>query len=124
MKDAKGDAQFIGESQLSDIPSGGEVVATISKAFDIQVTPKVTAQQGNSWWGTSSVEYKVSNASDQAVTVEVEQTNLYSPITGQIRVTTENITGQAIDAFRHIWQVAVPAHGETILAVTYGATGN
>lgn len=115
LKDAKGDAQFAGETQISDIMPGARVEAAISKAFDIEVKPRLVKEErfgdhGQRRW----MEYKLANASAVPVSVEVEQDNWGD----SVRFPEESQSGTAIDAHRHLWVVKVPAHGEAVLTAT------
>jgi hypothetical protein len=112
IKDAKGDAQFAGETQISDIMPGAKVEAAISKAFDIEVTPKLTKEERFGDFGVRRwTEYKVSNASSADVSVEIEQ-RFYG---ADVRAVEESQRGTMLDAHRRLWVVKVPAHGETTL---------
>jgi hypothetical protein len=112
IRDAKGDAQFVGESRIGDIAAGGKVQSTISRAFDIEITPRLTKTERFGDAGTRNwVEYKVTNASAAEVSVEVEQGGLGS----DARAFDESVPGVALDAYRRQWTVKVPAHGEAVL---------
>ncbi|MTJ83737.1 MAG: DUF4139 domain-containing protein [Telmatospirillum sp.] len=113
LEDSKGEAQFVGEAHIGDIAAGGKVQATLSRAFDIDVTPRLVSDERVGDKGQRrTFEYKVANASDADVEVEVEQGGL-GP---DARVTDESITGVALDAYRRQWTVPVPAHGVTVLS--------
>jgi hypothetical protein len=115
IKDAKGDAQFAGETQISDIMPGAKIEAAISKAFDIEIKPRVIKEERFGEHGQRrSMEYKLSNASAVPVSVEVEQDNYGD----SVRITEESETDTALDAHRHLWLVKVPAHGEAVLTAT------
>lgn len=115
IKDAKGDAQFAGETQISDIMPGAKVEATISKAFDIEVKPRLVKEERFGEFGQRrSTDYKISNASAVPVVVEIEQ-DYYG---GSVRITEESQTGTMLDAHRRLWLVKVPAHGEAVLTAT------
>ncbi|MDR3438677.1 hypothetical protein [Telmatospirillum sp.] len=116
IRDAKGAAQFVGEAQIGDIAAGGKVQAIVSRAFDIEVTPRLVSDQkvGDSKF-RRAVEYKVANASDTEVTVEIEQGGL-GP---DAHVDEESVAGVVLDAYRRQWAVKVPAHGETLLTAVF-----
>ncbi|MGE5518228.1 MAG: DUF4139 domain-containing protein [Bacteroidota bacterium] len=116
IRDSKGDAQFIGETQINDIAAGGTVSAPISEAFDIEVQPRMVlderlgSDRRRQW-----VEYKITNASTEDVSVEVEEGRL-GP---SVKVVSESEPGVALDAYRRQWVVKVPAKGSTTLTVTF-----
>lgn len=115
LKDAKGDAQFAGETQIGDIMPGAKVEAAISKAFDIEVKPRLVKEEHFGTYGQRRwMEYKLANASAVPVSVEVEQDNWGD----SVRFTEESQSGTSIDAHRHLWVVKVPAHGEATLTAT------
>jgi hypothetical protein len=112
VKDAKGDAQFIGETRIGDTAAGAKVQATVSKAFDIDITPRLVSDQKLGDTGSRrSVEYRIANASADDVKIEIEQGGLGS----DAHVVDESVPGVALDAYRRQWTVAVPAHGEATL---------
>lgn len=112
IRDAKGDAQFIGETQITDIAAGGKVVAAVSQAFDIEIQPRMVSEERFGSDGRRrSVEYTVTNASHADVSVEIEEGNLGS----DARVFNESVPGVALDAYRRQWTVKVPAKGTTVL---------
>jgi hypothetical protein len=112
IRDAKGDAQFVGETMIDDVAVGGKVEAYVSRAFDVEVTPRLVTDDklGDKRW-RRSVEYKVTNASDVDVTVEIEQGNL-GP---NARASNESVPGVQLDAYRRQWTVTVPAHGQSLV---------
>ena len=115
IKDTKGDAQFTGETQISDITPGAKVEAGISKAFDIEIKPRLVKEERFGAFGQRRwMEYKVGNASTVPVSVEIEQDNFGD----SVRITDESQSGTALDAHRHLWVVKVPARGEAVLTDT------
>lgn len=148
MRDSKGQAQFIGESQIPHTPGGSSLAIRTGDAFDVKVQPvvdkreaitsdewekyarwKVTYPDGKvsegyserpkTYWRTQ-MRYVVTNARDVPVTVDVVQSGL-----GQwwwwrdLRVPAESIPGQQDDADSRHWEVPVPANGKTELTVTF-----
>lgn len=111
-QDAKGDSQFIGETELPETISGGTIDASIGQAFDIEITPRmVSTQRFGDHGRRDSLEYKLVNASDQDVVVEVQQGGLGS----HAKTVSESQTGAMLDAYRRAWKVPVAAHGQTLL---------
>ena len=148
MRDSKGQAQFIGESQIPHTPGGSRLAIRTGDAFDVKVQPvvdkrevitsdewdkyarwKVTYPDGTvkegyserpkSYWRTQ-MRYVVTNARNVPVTVDVVQAGL-----GQwwwwrdLRVPAESIPGSQDDADTRHWEVPVPAQGKTELTVTF-----
>lgn len=112
VRDAKGEAQFVGETQIGDIATGGKVDAAISEAFDIEVQPKlVVVQQFGSSGRRRTMEYTVTNASDPDVEVEIEEGGMRS----DLRVVAESVRSVALDAYRRQWTLRVPAKGKAVL---------
>ena len=148
MRDTKGQAQFIGESQIPHTPGGSSLAIRTGDAFDVKVQPvvdrreqitsdewektarwKVTYPDGSvsqgmaehpkTYWRTT-MRYVVTNARDVPVTLDVVQGGL-----GQwwwwrdLRVQAETLPGQQDDADTRHWEVPVPANGKTELTVTF-----
>ena len=148
MRDTKGQAQFIGESQIGHTPGGSNLAIRTGDAFDVKVQPVVDKREvitSDEWekagrWkitypdGTvkeavyerpktyyrTQMRYVVTNARDVPVTVDVVQSGL-----GQwwwwrdLRIPAESIPGQQDSADVRHWEVPVPANGKTELTVTF-----
>lgn len=148
MRDARGQAQFIGESEIPHTPGGSSLALRTGDAFDVKVQPvvekrdtitldewekyarwKVTYSDGRTVEGYSeapktyyrtTMRYVVTNARPVPVTVDVIQGGL-----GQwwwwrdIRVPEESIKGTQESADERHWEVPVPANGKTELTVTF-----
>ena len=148
MRDTKGQAQFIGESQIPHTPGGSNLAIRTGDAFDVKVQPvidkrevitsdewekyararvtypdgtvKETSYERPKTYYRTQMRYVVTNARDVPVTVDVVQSGL-----GQwwwwrdLRIPAESIPGQQDDADTRHWEVAVPANGKTELTVTF-----
>lgn len=145
-RDARGNAQFIGESNIGHTPGGSELALVTGQAFDIKVQPvvdsrsritssewertaryKITRSDGTSETATieqqkqyyrTQMRYIVTNASNSPVTVDLAQTGI-GGYYSDTRVPSESITGVQRDADTRIWQVPVAANSETVVAVTF-----
>jgi hypothetical protein len=145
MRDARGQAQFIGESPIPHTPMGSSLGLRTGEAFDVKVRPfvekreKITAdewersvryrviedgqvrtteiQVQKEYWRTT-MRYVLTNARAQPVTVDLIQSGLGN-YWRDTRVTSESQPGRQLDADRRIWQVAVPANGETVLTAVF-----
>jgi len=147
-RDRKGSPQFIGESAIGHTPMGSEMSLKTGEAFDVLVQATVTRREkitADEWEKTAryrviragavveqgevevpktfyrtTMTYKVTNARDKPVTVEVVQGGLdWGWWSSDYRVTSESIPGSQISNARRKWDVAVPANGETTLTVEY-----
>ena len=148
MRDARGQAQFIGESGIPHTPGGSSLALRTGDAFDVKVQPvvvkrdaitsgewetysrwKVTYPDGTIAEGSAEspktyyrtqMRYIVTNAKPVPVTVDVIQGGL-----GQwwwwrdLRVPEESIKGIQDNADQRRWEVPVPANGKTELTVTF-----
>jgi hypothetical protein len=148
MKDARGNAQFIGENAIGHTPMGSELGLKTGEAFDVKVQPvieeraRITEEQ----WRTTSrfrifhpdgtttrgegdslqktdywqtkLRYTVTNARPEAVTVDIIQSGLDS-YWSDTRIVSESIKGERVSADQVIWRVPVPANGATTLNVTF-----
>jgi hypothetical protein len=148
MRDARGQAQFIGESGIPHTPGGSSLALRTGDAFDVKVQPvmvkrdaitagewetyarwRVTYPDGKIAEGyaeapktyyRTQMRYIVTNARPVPVTVDVIQGGL-----GQwwwwrdLRVPEESIKGIQDNADQRRWEVPVPANGKTELTVTF-----
>ncbi|GGD79691.1 DUF4139 domain-containing protein [Croceicoccus mobilis] len=146
-RDAGGTPQFIGEDQIGHTPMGSTMSLKLGDAFDVAVEAAVTArtridsedyvrsaryrviegdnvrqidvQRAQTFWRTT-MRYKVTNAKDTPVEVEVTQAGLDRGwISRDFRVVNETIKGEQQNLDQRVWSVPVPANGETVLSVTY-----
>jgi len=141
MRDARGQPQFIGENSIGHTPMGSELSLKTGEAFDVKVKPTVekreriasdewersgkwrvtvngkatdyTVDRTITYWRTT-MSYKVTNAKPVPVTVEVVQAGLDN-WWSDTRVPSESIPGKQRSADERVWQVTVPANGETVL---------
>ena len=148
MRDARGQAQFIGESEIPHTPGGSNLALRTGDAFDVKVQPvvekrdtitldewekyarwKVTYSDGRTveayaeapkTYYRTQMRYIVTNARPVPVTVDVIQGGL-----GQwwwwrdVRVPEESIKGEQDSADERHWEVPVVANGKTELTVTF-----
>jgi hypothetical protein len=148
MRDSRGAAQFIGESQIPHTPGGSSLALRTGDAFDVKVQPvmeshepvtideweraerwKVTYPDGTTKIGTveyakryyrTRMRYIVTNAQPRPVTVDVVQSGLAQWWWWRdLRVPEESIKGEQDSADQRHWEVPVPANGKTELTVTF-----
>ncbi len=148
MRDARGQAQFIGESEIPHTPGGSSLALRTGDAFDVKVQPvvekrevvtldewekyarwKVTYSDGQTMEAYSErpktyyrtqMRYIVTNARPVPVTVDVIQGGLNSWWWWRdLRVPEESIKGEQDNADERRWEVPVPANGKTELTVTF-----
>ncbi|GGY92336.1 DUF4139 domain-containing protein [Novosphingobium colocasiae] len=145
MRDARGQPQFIGENRIDHTPMGSTLAIKTGEAFDVKVQPtvekrerittdewqrssryrvtvdgkttEVTVDDSVTLWRTT-MAYKVTNARPTPVTVEVVQAGL-DGWWHDTRVPSETIKGTRRSADERVWQVPVPANGETMLTVSF-----
>ena len=86
-------------------------------AFDVRVRPVVENRErlSPSRWRTTQ-RYTLTNARSEPVTVELMQDGLYWRW-ADTRVVSETLTGEQRGADSRVWQVPVPANGETVLTI-------
>ncbi|OYX93258.1 MAG: DUF4139 domain-containing protein [Novosphingobium sp. 17-62-19] len=146
MRDARGQPQFIGENGIGHTPMGSALALKTGEAFDVKVQPmlekrdridsgewertaryrvttpgkaatEVTVETEKVFWRTT-MTYKVTNAKATPVTVEVVQGGLDN-WWHDTRVPSETIKGEQRSADERVWEVPVPANGETTLTVQF-----
>ncbi len=147
-RDSQGTPQFIGENAIGHTPMGSELSLATGEAFDITVQTEVEKREtitGAEWEKsaryrvikdgvvTSQVEverpktfyrttmrYKVTNAKDEPVNVEITQSGLNRGWwADDYRIVSEDITGEQLNADRRKYVVPVPANGERVVRVTF-----
>ncbi|HEX8535238.1 MAG TPA: DUF4139 domain-containing protein [Allosphingosinicella sp.] len=147
MRDARGNAQFVGESMIGHTPMGSELGLKTGEAFDVKVQStvekreritleqwKTTARwritksdgttatgEGDSLRETSfwrtTMRYTLTNARPQAVTVDLTQSGLDN-YWHDTRIVSETVKSERLSADRVVWRVPVPANGTaTVTAV-------
>jgi hypothetical protein len=149
MRDARGQAQFIGESAIPHTPGGSALALKTGDAFDVKVQPVVVSRESNVTFGEwqAAVRYRVrsSDGTERIETVDVQKTYYRTkmkyivtnakptPVTVDVvqgglnqywwandtRVPEESIKGEQVDADTRTYAVAVPANGKVELTVTY-----
>jgi hypothetical protein len=147
-RDSQGTPQFIGENGIGHTPMGSELSLATGEAFDITVqtevekretitsdeweksaryrvitdgvvTQQVEVERPKTYYRTTML-YKITNAKDEAVKVEITQTGLNrSWWANDYRVISEDISGEQLNADRRKYVVPVPANGERVIRVTY-----
>jgi hypothetical protein len=119
MKDVRGNAQFIGESNIGHTPMGSDLGLKTGEAFDVKVQPVVEGRDriGDSRWRTR-MRYTLTNARPQAVTVDLVQSGLDSYF-DDTRIVSESIKSERRSSDEALWRVPVPANGTATLTVTF-----
>lgn len=116
LRDAKGEAQFIGEHAIGHTPMGSRLAIATGDAFDVKVKPVVEARtriSSNRW--RTAMRYTLTNALPNPVRVHLVQGGLW----GDVAIPQQSLTGTRTDADSAAWDVPVPANGKTELTVTF-----
>jgi hypothetical protein len=115
-KDARGNAQFVGENRIGHTPMGSDIALTTGQAFDVKVQPVVEKRErlGSGRWRTT-MRYTLTNARPQAVTVDLIQSGLW----GDVRVESESAKSARRGADETAWRVTVPGNGEAVVTATF-----
>jgi len=116
MRDAKGQAQFIGEHAIAHTPMGSHLSISTGDAFDVKIKPVLESRtrEGSGHWRTA-MRYTLTNALPKPVTVRLLQGGLW----GDVKVTDESLKSTRPDADTAEWQVSVPANGKTDVTATF-----
>lgn len=117
MRDARGQPQFTGEATIDHTPQGSKIALATGDAFDVKVRPVVESRTriNASRWQTK-MRYTLTNASSNAVTVELVQGGLDWSDT---RILEQSRTSERVDAGQTVWQASVPANGATVVTATF-----
>jgi hypothetical protein len=115
-KDARGNAQFIGEHAIGHTPMGSDIAITTGEAFDVKVKPTVISREklAEGRWRTK-MRYTLTNARPAPVVVDLIQDGLW----GDVRVVEQSRTGERTTADQMLWHVEVPGNGETEVTATF-----
>ncbi len=117
VRDARGQAQFTGENGIDHSPQGSQIALKTGDAFDVKVLPVVVERTRLSEWKWRTVmRYTLTNAKRTPVTVELTQSGFDWTDT---RIISESRKSERRDADSTVWQVPVPANGETIVTATF-----
>jgi hypothetical protein len=115
VRDTDGKPRFIGENRIGHIPQGSEISVKTGDAFDVTVKPTLVRQDRAGFWRSRySMEYVVSNARSEPVTLDIRQAGLWR----EGKVLEESIKSTRPDAYTLQWSVPVAANGETTLTFT------
>ena len=116
LKDARGQAQFIGEHAIGHTPMGSKLALSTGDAFDVKVKPVVEARTkiNDRRWKTQ-MSYTLTNALPKPVTVQIIQGGLW----GDTKVAEESLKSERRDADSVAWNVTVPANGKTVVTATF-----
>lgn len=119
MRDARGNPQFIGESEIGHTPMGSRVALKTGEAFDVKVQPVVQSRErlGTNRWRTV-MTYRFTNARSAPATVEFIQAGLDN-WWHDTKIESESQPSERLDADQAQWKVIVPANGETTLTATF-----
>ena len=117
VRDARGQAQFTGENRIDHTPQGSQIALRTGDAFDVKVLPVVVSRTrvNERRWKTA-MRYTLTNARARPVTVELTQGGLDWTDT---RIEAESRKSERRNAGQAVWQVPVPANGETIVTATF-----
>jgi len=115
VRDTDGKPRFVGENRIGHIPQGSEISVKTGDAFDVTVKPTLVSQDRAGFWRSRySMEYVVSNARSEPVTLDIRQGGLWR----EGKVLEESIKSTRPDAYTLQWSVPVAANGETTLTFT------
>ena len=116
MKDARGNAQFVGENSIGHTPMGSDIAIRTGQAIDDKVQTVVERRErvNDERWRTT-MRYTLTNARPQPVTVDLIQDGLW----GDTRIVDESQESDRRSADEALWRVAVPANGEATVTATF-----
>jgi hypothetical protein len=125
MKDAKGQPQFIGENGLGHTPIGSELALPTGDAFDVKVKPVVEKRERiDKYTWRTTMSYTLSNARPAPVKVDLIQDGFpwrywWNDTWIDARILAETLKSIKRSAETVMWQVDVPANGETKVTATF-----
>jgi hypothetical protein len=108
--DRRGTAQFIGEDRIDHTPKDELVKVTMGNAFDVVAERRQTDFHKFDHTSESAFEVTLRNHKDVPVTVEV-----HDQAGGQWEMVSNSLPFEKESAFGFVFEVPVPADGETTL---------
>ena len=118
MKDARGQAQFIGENTIGHTPMGSSLGLKTGDAFDVKVRPVVETRTASGKRWTTSMRYTLTNARSTPVVVDLTQAGL-DGYYDDTRITSESVKSERRSSDEAVWKVTVPANGEAVVTATF-----
>jgi hypothetical protein len=147
-RDRAGNPQFIGENGIGHTPMGSELTLSTGDAFDVYAQAEVESRQpitGAEWeksarWRVikdgqvvsqgeaerpktfyrTTMRYTLTNAKAAPVDVELVQGGLDRGWWGDdLRVTSEDVPGEQLNADKRKYVISVPANGKRVVRVIY-----
>lgn len=116
MRDASGEAKFLGENSVDHSPASSEVAVQIGEAFDVTgqgtIQSSETVSKGRKTRYTMAYTFR--NAKPVPVTMEFRQGGMWH----DAEVEKESLKHRRIDSGTLGWSVPIPAGGETVLTFT------
>lgn len=108
-----GPSLFVGEDRIGHSPAGGRFEVRLGEAFDVTATARQVAFERLSKEGSYEAAYEavVRNAKAEAVSVVVS-----GRFPQDWRILEENVAHERKDSRTALWQLSVPAGGETKLS--------
>lgn len=115
-RDKQGNAQFIGEDRIDHTAKNDVIKLKLGNAFDVTADKKQTdfkrIDKGDTRLHVyeSAYEIKIKNAKSETVMVNIQE-----PIPGGWRIVNETHSHTKATAHTALWQISVPASGESVL---------
>ncbi|TVQ84998.1 MAG: DUF4139 domain-containing protein [Chromatiaceae bacterium] len=115
-RDTDGNAQFIGEDRIDHTPRNETVRLKLGESFDVTAERKRTAFDKRSGTGPwqyefdSAYEIRVRNAKPEPQAVTIQER-----VPGDWKMLEESASHTVGNANTAVWQLTVPAEGETVL---------
>ena len=118
-RDQRGSPQFIGENAIGHTPMGSALALKTGEAFDVKVKTTLVERKrlSASKWQTS-MRYDLTNARDDAVTVDLQQAGLDFGWS-DTRIVTESLASERKNSNAVVWAVPVPANGSAVVTATF-----
>ncbi len=115
--DSSGNAQFIGEDQVSHTPKDETIRLKLGDAFDVTANKKQTSYRKESAYGkykhaaSSGYEIEIHNAKSEDIVVKVQE-----PVPGDWKMQESNFDFNKVNAHTAQWLIQVPASERVTLS--------
>lgn len=115
-RDARGNAQFVGEDRIDHTPRNEKVRLKLGEAFDVTADKKQTDFQKLGGSGRynyvfeSAFQIELKNAKDEAVSVKVVE-----PVPGDWELLNESHPHKKESSNTAVWRIDIPARGKVIM---------
>jgi hypothetical protein len=115
VRDADGKPKYVGESAIDHTPQGSDLAVTTGEAFDVTVQPTLVKEDKLGHGRVrNSMEYVIHNSRKDPIEITIRQASRGA----ELKLVSESIKSNRVDASTLEWKIPVPPGDETKLSFT------